>query len=127
MKENPSADNSEDGGETYCNRSLTRMLIARFDDNALLWDKLLKDILNKQKTKKAISGMINSDRPTRFPPARYIHFLTSSFFLFFFFLNNIYCTGISLRKRFFCMMSGAVLCIFRIRCQIFDSLFSFFF
>ena len=87
------------------------MLIAHFDDNALLWDKLLKDISNKQKTKKAISGMINGDRPMRFPRARYIHFLT--------------CTGMSLRKRFFCMMSGAVLCIFRIRCQIFDS-FNFF-
>ena len=79
------------------------MLIAHFDDNALLWDKLLKDISNKQKTKKAISGMVNGDRPTRFPRARYIHFLT--------------CTGMSLRKRFFCMMSGAVLCIFRIRCR----------
>ena len=87
------------------------MLIAHFDDNALLWDKLLKDISNKQKTKKAISGMVNGDRPTRFPRARYIHFLT--------------CTGMSLRKRFFCMMSGAVLCIFRIRCQMFDS-FNFF-
>ena len=87
------------------------MLIAHFDANALLWDKLLKDISNKQKTKKAISGMINGDRPMRFPRARYIHFLT--------------CTGMSLRKRFFCMMSGAVLCIFRIRCQIFDS-FNFF-
>ena len=84
------------------------MLIAHFDDNALLWDKLLKDISNKQKTKKAISGVINSDRRKRFPRARYIHFLT--------------CTGISLRKRLLCMMSGAVLCIFRIRCQIFDSL-----
>ena len=88
------------------------MLIAHFDDNALLWDKLLKDISNKQKTKKAISGMVNGDRPTRFPRARYIHFLT--------------CTGMSLRKRFFCMMPGAVLCIFRIRCQMFDS-FNFFF
>ena len=87
------------------------MLIAHFDDNALLWDKLLKDISNKQKTKKAISGMVNGDRPTRFPRARYIHFLT--------------CTGMSLRKRFFCMMSGAVLCIFRIRYQMFDS-FNFF-
>ena len=96
------------------------MLIARFDDNTLLWDKLLKDISNKQKTKKAISGMINSDRPTRFSPARYIHFLT------FFYISNIYCTAISLRKRFFCMMSGAVLCIFRIRCQIIDFLFLFF-
>ena len=36
MKENPSADNSEDGGETYCNRSSTRMLIARFDDNIIV-------------------------------------------------------------------------------------------
>ena len=88
------------------------MLIAHFDDNALLWDKLLKDISNKQKTKKAISGMVNGDRPTLFPRARYIHFLT--------------CTGMSLRKRFFCMMLGAVLCIFRIRCQMFDS-FNFFF
>ena len=84
------------------------MLIAHFDDNALLWYRLLNDISNKQKTKKAISGITNSDRPTRFLRARYIHFLT--------------CTGISLRKRLFCKMSGAVFRIFRIRCQFFDSL-----
>ena len=83
------------------------MLIAHFVDNALLKDKLLKDISNKQKTKKAIDGMINSDRPTRFPRARSIHFLT--------------CT----RKASLFMMSGAVLCILRITCQIFDS-FNFF-
>ena len=52
------------------------MLIAHFVDNALLKDKLLKDISNKQKTKKAIDGMTNSDRPRRFPCARSIHFLT---------------------------------------------------
>ena len=55
----------------------------------------------------------NSDRRTRFPRARYIHLLT--------------CTGISLRKRFFYMMSGLILCIFRIRCQIFGFLYYFFF
>ena len=76
------------------------MLIAHFDDNALPWHKLLKDISNKQETKKAINGTINSGRPTRFPRSRYIHFLT--------------CMGISLRnsKRFFCMMSGRLFVYF---------------
>ena len=60
------------------------MLILHSDDNALLWYRLLNDISNKQKTKKAINGIINSDRPTRFLRARYIHFLT--------------CTGISLKN-----------------------------
>ena len=77
------------------------MLIAHFDDNALSWNKLPKDTSNKQETKKAINGTINSDRPTRFPRARYIHFLT--------------CTGISLRKRFFCMMSGAVFFVYFVK------------
>ena len=80
------------------------MLIAHFVDNAMLKDKLLKDISNKQKTKKAIDGMINSDRPTRFLRARSIHFLT--------------CT----RKASLFMMSGAVLCICCITFQFFDSL-----
>ena len=76
------------------------MLIAHFDDNALLWDKLLKDISNKQKTKKAISGMINSDRPTRFPPARYIHFLTFFFLFFFFFYKQYLLHGYISEKTF---------------------------
>ena len=44
------------------NNSQTRMLIAHFKDNPILWDKHLKDSANRQNTKKAMAPLLASTK-----------------------------------------------------------------
>ena len=51
-------DIAEDLGQKSWSVSQTRLLIAHFQQNPILWDKRLKDSANKQKTKKAMAPLI---------------------------------------------------------------------
>ena len=51
----PHIDIAEDLGQKSWSVSQTRLLIAHFQQNPILWDKRLKDSANKQKTKKAMA------------------------------------------------------------------------
>ena len=55
VEDDSPAKNPEDSGYISWNNSQTRMLIAHFKDNPILWDKQLKDNANRQKTKKAMA------------------------------------------------------------------------
>jgi hypothetical protein len=55
VEDDSPAKNPEDSGHISWNNNQTRMLIAHFKDNPILWDKQLKDNANRQKTKKAMA------------------------------------------------------------------------
>ena len=61
------ADPADDTGQNTWNASQTRMLILHFKENAILWEKCLKDNGNKAKTKKTIAPLISRFRNTQ-PP-----------------------------------------------------------
>ena len=61
------ADPADDTGQNTWNASQTRMLILHFKENAILWEKCLKDNRNKAKTKKTIAPLIARFRNTQ-PP-----------------------------------------------------------
>ena len=54
----PQIDIAEDLGQKSWSVSQTRLLIAHFQQNPIVWDKRLKDSANKQKTKKAMAPLI---------------------------------------------------------------------
>ena len=58
------SDPADDTGQTSWNISQNRMLISHFKENAILWDKRLKDNGNKAKTKKAMAPLIVPFRNT---------------------------------------------------------------
>ena len=58
VEDDSPAKNPEDNGHISWNNSQTRMLIAHFKDNPILWEKQLKENANRQKTKKASSIII---------------------------------------------------------------------
>ena len=58
VEDDSPAKNPEDSGHISWNNSQTRMLIAHFKDNPILWDKQLKDKANRQKTKKAMTTLL---------------------------------------------------------------------
>ena len=58
VEENSPAYNRKDSDQTPWKFSQTRMLIAHFKDNPILWNKRLKDNGNRSRTKKASSSII---------------------------------------------------------------------
>ena len=58
VEDDSPAKNPEDSSQISCNDSQTRMLIAHFKENPILWNKRLKDSANRQKTRKAITPLI---------------------------------------------------------------------
>ena len=58
IEEHQLGDPTDDTGQTSWNVSQTRMLISHFKENAILWDKRLKDNGNKAKPKKAMAPLL---------------------------------------------------------------------
>ena len=58
VEDDSPAKNPKVSGLISWNNSQTRMLIAHFKDNPILWEKQLKENANRQKTKKASSIII---------------------------------------------------------------------
>jgi len=58
VEDDSPAKNPDDSGHISWNNSQTRMLIANFRDNPILWGKQLKDNANRQKTKKAMAPLL---------------------------------------------------------------------
>ena len=58
VEEHQLADPADVTGQNSWNASQTRMLIQHFKENAILWDKRLKDNGNKAKTKKTMAPLI---------------------------------------------------------------------
>ena len=58
VEEHQLADPADDTGQNSWNASQTRMLISHFKENAILWDKRLKDNGNKAKTKKTMAPLV---------------------------------------------------------------------
>ena len=58
VEEHQLADPADDTGQNSWNVSQTRILISYFKENAILWDKRLKDNGNKAKTKKTMVPLI---------------------------------------------------------------------
>ena len=58
VEDDSPAKNPEDRGHIIWNNSQTRMLIAHFKHNPIVWGKQLKENANRQKTKKASSIII---------------------------------------------------------------------
>ena len=55
VKEDQLADPADDTSQNTWNASQTRILILHFKENAILWEKRLKDNGNKAKTKKTMA------------------------------------------------------------------------
>ena len=58
VKEDQLADPADDTCQNAWNASQTRILILHFKENAILWEKRLKDNGNKAKTKKTMAPLI---------------------------------------------------------------------
>lgn len=58
VKEDQLADPADDTSQNTWNASQTRILILHFKENAILWEKRLKDNGNKAKTKKTMAPLI---------------------------------------------------------------------
>jgi len=58
VEDDSPANNPEGSGQISWNNSQTRMPIAHFKDNPILWDKQRKNNANRQKTKKVMAPLL---------------------------------------------------------------------
>ena len=73
VEDDSPAKHPEGSGHISWNNSQTRILIAYFKDNPILWDNQLRDNANRQKTKKAMAPLLARFEKAQ-PPRNLVQF-----------------------------------------------------